>query len=292
MLMFLPSYAMLGKLRERWVATGMLRRIGRVKRVFFEPRAANDLDTLLAEYSEAVDAGVRARRAATDASVKGNPRGGALLLAVCRGKVSEGLNFSDARARCVVIGGIPYPPLRDLRVSLTKEYRTRCAQEHRRGQNGDAWYRQQALRALNQALGRCIRHKNDFGAIILADCRFAQRAVESSLPKWVQAAVAGAHCAHVAHALPRVRAFFESHAAETAAGAWCDAAPAGRRPAAPSEAQRAKADDGWIPRKRATPPPQRPPSEPPGGDCDDGSSKGKRPKRPLADVNAQPRSCF
>ena len=40
--------------------------------------------------------------------------------------------------------------------------------------SGDLWYRQQAYRALNQALGRCIRHKNDYGAIFLVDNRFAQ----------------------------------------------------------------------------------------------------------------------
>lgn len=37
-------------------------------------------------------------------------------------------------------------------------------------------YEIQAFRALNQALGRCIRHRNDWGAIILLDSRF-------SLPK-------------------------------------------------------------------------------------------------------------
>ena len=30
----------------------------------------------------------------------------------------------------------------------------------------------QAFRALNQALGRCIRHKRDYGAIVLLDERF------------------------------------------------------------------------------------------------------------------------
>ena len=39
--------------------------------------------------------------------------------------------------------------------------------------DGDAWYRQQAFRALNQAVGRCVRHRADFGAILLADPRFA-----------------------------------------------------------------------------------------------------------------------
>ena len=38
--------------------------------------------------------------------------------------------------------------------------------------NGDKWYEIQAYRALNQALGRCLRHKNDWGALVLVDSRF------------------------------------------------------------------------------------------------------------------------
>ena len=34
---------------------------------------------------------------------------------------------------------------------------------------GDMWYRLEAFRAINQAVGRVIRHKDDFGAIIFLD---------------------------------------------------------------------------------------------------------------------------
>lgn len=37
---------------------------------------------------------------------------------------------------------------------------------------GEDWYTQQALRAVNQAVGRVIRHRHDFGAIIFCDERF------------------------------------------------------------------------------------------------------------------------
>ena len=41
-----------------------------------------------------------------------------------------------------------------------------------RGLTGDQWYRQTATRAVNQGMGRVIRHRGDYGAIILADERF------------------------------------------------------------------------------------------------------------------------
>jgi Rad3-related DNA helicase len=43
---------------------------------------------------------------------------GAILMGVCRGRISEGLDFSDRAARCVIVVGIPYPQLKDPRVVL------------------------------------------------------------------------------------------------------------------------------------------------------------------------------
>jgi len=45
-----------------------------------------------------------------------------MLLAVYRGKVSEGLDFSDWKARAVIILGLPYPPYQDPRVIMKREY--------------------------------------------------------------------------------------------------------------------------------------------------------------------------
>lgn len=49
-------------------------------------------------------------------------RNGAILMGVCRGRISEGLDFSDNAARCVMIVGIPYPQMTDPKVILKKEY--------------------------------------------------------------------------------------------------------------------------------------------------------------------------
>ncbi len=42
-------------------------------------------------------------------SIYEDQKKGAVLLAVSRGRISEGLDFSDNAARMVIIVGIPYP---------------------------------------------------------------------------------------------------------------------------------------------------------------------------------------
>lgn len=47
---------------------------------------------------------------------------GAVIFAVCRGKLSEGLDFSDDAARSVVLVGIPYPMFFDPKTILKRHY--------------------------------------------------------------------------------------------------------------------------------------------------------------------------
>ncbi|KAG7155140.1 Fanconi anemia group J protein-like [Homarus americanus] len=98
---------------------------------------------------------------------------GAAFLAVCRGKVSEGLDFTDDNARAVIAVGIPYPNVKNIQVDLKRQYNNQHCQT--RGLlTGDAW-------AINQALGRCIRHRYDWGALILVDERYQRGSLESGL---------------------------------------------------------------------------------------------------------------
>lgn len=52
--------------------------------------------------------------------------------------------------------------------------------------SGSDWYNTEAIRAVNQAIGRVIRHKNDFGAIYFMDKRFSHGNVMSSLSDWAR----------------------------------------------------------------------------------------------------------
>uniref|UniRef100_A0A8C7G682 DNA 5'-3' helicase n=1 Tax=Oncorhynchus kisutch TaxID=8019 RepID=A0A8C7G682_ONCKI len=162
-LCFLPSYKMLDKLRDRWTNTGLWEKLEERKTVITEPRGGGkgDFDELLQVYYDAIR---------ISGEFAGD-RDGALLMAVCRGKVSEGLDFTDDNARAVVTIGIPFPNIKDLQVELKMKYNDQHCKA--RGLlSGSRWYEIQAYRALNQALGRCIRHKNDWGALILVDDRF------------------------------------------------------------------------------------------------------------------------
>ncbi|XP_032727772.1 Fanconi anemia group J protein [Lontra canadensis] len=174
-LCFLPSYKLLEKLKERWLYTGLWHNLELVKTVIVEPQGGEktDFDELLQVYYDAI-------------KYKGE-KDGALLVAVCRGKVSEGLDFSDDNARAVITIGIPFPNVKDLQVELKRQYNDQHS-KLRGLLPGRQWYDIQAYRALNQALGRCIRHKNDWGALILVDDRFRSNPSRyiSGLSKWVR----------------------------------------------------------------------------------------------------------
>ncbi|KAM9318620.1 Fanconi anemia group J protein [Pholidichthys leucotaenia] len=174
-LCFLPSYKMLDKLRDRWSNTGLWEKLEEKKTVITEPRggAKGDFDELLQTYYDAIK--------------YCQERDGALLIAICRGKVSEGLDFTDDNARAVVTIGIPFPNIKDLQVELKMKYNDHHCKS--RGLlPGNRWYEIQAYRALNQALGRCIRHRNDWGALILVDDRYRSNPNKyiTGLSKWVR----------------------------------------------------------------------------------------------------------
>ena len=43
-------------------------------------------------------------------------------MGVCRGRISEGLDFKDRKARAVIIVGIPYPSLAEPHSVLKRQY--------------------------------------------------------------------------------------------------------------------------------------------------------------------------
>ena len=41
------------------------------------------------------------------------------------------------------------------------------------------------MRAVNQSIGRAIRHANDYACILLVDRRFSSPRIKGKLPKWI-----------------------------------------------------------------------------------------------------------
>jgi regulator of telomere elongation helicase 1 len=170
-LVFFPTYSWMNTCMERWKSQqcGLWSRMEASKHLMSEPRQAANLQASLKEFDGVVQS-----------------EGGAVFFAVCRGKLSEGMDFSDDRARCVIITGIPYAPIMDPMVKLKKQFLNSRRQRGQGELSGEAWYMQSAARAVNQAVGRIVRHRSDYGAVILCDERFGRPSQMDQLSSWIR----------------------------------------------------------------------------------------------------------
>ena len=131
---------------------------------------------------------------------------GAILFAVVGGKMSEGINFSDDLARCVVVVGLPYPNPSDPELREKMAFLDRQQQQQQllatpspatavaaasaappvgSRTAGRAYYENLCMRAVNQSIGRSIRHAGDFSTIVLLDMRYSTARIRSKLPGWI-----------------------------------------------------------------------------------------------------------
>ncbi|XP_022905755.2 regulator of telomere elongation helicase 1 homolog [Onthophagus taurus] len=168
-LIFFPSYPILQKCQDHWQREGIWSDINAIKSILVEPKDKDAFNSAMIDYY---------------AKIKQNK--GAIFMGVCRGKVSEGLDFADINGRGVIIVGLPYPPLKDPKIVLKKRYLDVCNKADADYLKGDDWYSLEAVRAINQAIGRVIRHQHDYGAIILLDSRFNSFKIKSQLSLWLR----------------------------------------------------------------------------------------------------------
>jgi chromosome transmission fidelity protein 1 len=154
---------------RRWKATGLLQTMQRYKKVHREPKSSQQVELALDAYS----------RDATS--------NGALLLSVVGGKMSEGINFANDMARCVMVVGLPYPDITDPELKEKMSTMDAAAAKSKSSISGQAYYQNLCMRAVNQSVGRAIRHAQDYAAIVLADFRYStDPRVASSLPQWLR----------------------------------------------------------------------------------------------------------
>lgn len=177
--------------------------IERKKKVLYESReAVTTTDALLQEYTEAVETG-----------------SGALLLSVVGGKLSEGINFSDKLGRGVLIIGLPFPNIRSavwqakIKYIEEKTYKQSSGAESERKHNASAagrdFYENSCMRAVNQCIGRAIRHVNDYAAIIMVDRRYDTPRIQGKLPGWIRGSLVSSPATRPAQmTVQRVSKFF------------------------------------------------------------------------------------
>jgi Rad3-related DNA helicase len=154
-LLFFPQRRFMMDALSTWRRVGLLAgpSPGRIagKPVFVEGAQAADNRAVVRDYKDAA---------------KRDP--GAVLSCVFRGRNAEGSNFPDEAARGIVCIGVPYADYSDPVVRAQIRY----FDAKRRGM-GDRWYLMDAFRAANQAMGRGIRHRDDWCTFVLMDARYA-----------------------------------------------------------------------------------------------------------------------
>ncbi|KAG2598765.1 hypothetical protein PVAP13_5KG398007 [Panicum virgatum] len=182
LLVFFPSYSMMDKCVEFWKNRNhsnsasentIWQRICKHKQPVIEPRQSSNFPSAIEDYA---------------AKLRDSSTSGAIFFAVCRGKVSEGLDFADRAGRAVIVTGMPFATPTDPKVRLKREYLDKLgtSSKNTKTLTGNEWYVQQAARAVNQAVGRVIRHRHDYGAIIYCDERFAQPHYQSQMSYWLR----------------------------------------------------------------------------------------------------------
>uniref|UniRef100_A0A8C8VL55 DEAD/H-box helicase 11 n=1 Tax=Pelusios castaneus TaxID=367368 RepID=A0A8C8VL55_9SAUR len=111
---------------------------------------------------------------------------GALLFSVVGGKMSEGINFSDDLGRCVVMVGMPYPNIRSPELQEKMVYLDRTLPRTAGQAPSRMLIENLCMKAVNQSIGRAIRHQRDFASILLLDHRYARPSIFNKLPQWIK----------------------------------------------------------------------------------------------------------
>lgn len=180
LVIFFPSYSYLDQVVSQWQKEGngasksiwslLLSR----KPVFREAKDTLSADDVLQEYTQSVF----------------NNRGG-LLLSVVGGKMSEGINFSDRLGRGVIVVGLPFPNIQSAQWKAKLEYIEKSIIDRGGSRDegraaGREFTENACMRAVNQSIGRAIRHRNDFASIILLDRRYQTPRIADKLPNWIK----------------------------------------------------------------------------------------------------------
>ncbi|WKY00801.1 hypothetical protein Q1695_015100 [Nippostrongylus brasiliensis] len=158
---FFTSYDSMAQFISIMENASIAKKCSMSKRIFVEPRGASG--NVWNQFAAATQQ--------TD---------GAILFAVAGGKLSEGINFSDDLGRAVFMVGLPYPNKNSIELKEKMKYL-----DSQVSGGGSQLYQSLCMHAINQAIGRAIRHRRDYAMVFLLDSRFTQKEVISKLTGWI-----------------------------------------------------------------------------------------------------------
>ena len=170
--LFVPSYAYADSVRDRLKAVCEAN-----GRQLFSDGGSLSADDVFSKYA---------------LTVRGT--GSAVLLGVINGSLSEGIDFKDDLCRCVIIVGMPYPNIGD---EVLKERMTYFDARHSvmpEFPTGRMYYEGRCIKAINQSIGRAIRHSMDWSSVILLDSRYSKPEVLGALPAWIRSQARPSAC--------------------------------------------------------------------------------------------------
>ena len=199
----------------------MFYKLDAIKRIFTESRAYSTGTTANTTTGTEADETTENVWNNYQRQIQNNPVEGAVLFSVINGKLSEGINFSDELARCVVVVGLPYPDVRDPVLQEKMRYVgfRECETAQCSGVNtsdasssvkavsttatttstptpttssrtittaaGRRLCESMCMKSVNQSIGRAIRHINDYACVVLLDRRYQQEHLRAQLPQWL-----------------------------------------------------------------------------------------------------------
>ena len=111
--------------------------------------------------------------------------GRGVLISVINGSLSEGIDFKDDLCRCLILIGLPYANLTDVALQERLKYYDHMHEKRLDFPPGRSWYETRCMKAINQTLGRAIRHVRDWAAVLLVDSRFDSTGIRRDLSGWV-----------------------------------------------------------------------------------------------------------
>lgn len=246
---FFPSYRHLASAVQSWqkdhVAPGqtLWGKLRSVKRIFMEPASYKhislpnaDLDTSLSTVDAVLDVYDKHINSSATSDAKSNSANtkGAVLFAVISGSLSEGINFADRLGRGVIVIGLPFPNPHTAEWNAKLQFIEKHAthQHQTTGLEGSdetkavtskgniasspsaasrEYYENCCMRAVNQSIGRAIRHKDDYAAIVLLDRRYTSARIQGKLPGWIRSSMTSGGSSSLSECnLADLRTFFNA----------------------------------------------------------------------------------